>query len=270
LARLIPHILWRFDGYLPNLQLAPAECTLQWSGMTNPIESATTEGSDEQLLPGDVGFHTAVVHLYRGEMQRMTVWRQRLDVTSNWAILLTVALTTFTLGASEVPHFTLLLGLALIGISVLIEGRRYRYLHHSGRRLYLIELGYFANVLQPSGTAPAVKWRSMLAEDLRRPRLVMSWFKATRVRLRRNYLLVLYFVTAAWITKLFIHPGRPASPGQFFDRLAVGELIPPWAVAVTAFTFVVGASVLAVTCPPAEDLEKWGRAFLEQPAQDNR
>jgi len=31
----------------------------------------------------------------------------------NWAILLIAALTTFTLGAREVPHFTLLLGLAL-------------------------------------------------------------------------------------------------------------------------------------------------------------
>jgi uncharacterized membrane protein len=232
--------------------------------MTNPIEPVTPGGAVRRLQPDDVGFHTAIAHLYRGEMHRMTVWRQRLDVTSNWAILLTVALTTFTLGAMEVPHFTLLLGLALIGISVLIEGRRYRHLHHSARRLYLIELGYFAPLLHPSASPPPIDWRQKLADDLRRPRLLLSWFTGTRVRLRRNYLMVLYFVTAAWITKLFIHPGRPASVREFFDRLAVGELIPPWFVAVTAFVFVAGATGLALTCPPAEAIEKWGRAFIDR------
>ena len=57
---------------------------------------------------------TAVSHLYRAEMNRMSVWRQRLDVTSNWAVILATALTTFTLGSAEVPHYTLLLGLALV------------------------------------------------------------------------------------------------------------------------------------------------------------
>ncbi|MFC2144274.1 DUF2270 domain-containing protein, partial [Acidobacteriota bacterium] len=66
----------------------------------------------------------AVSHLYRAEMNRMSVWRQRLDVTSNWAVILATALTTFTLGSAEVPHYTLLLGLALVFISILLEGRR--------------------------------------------------------------------------------------------------------------------------------------------------
>jgi uncharacterized membrane protein len=205
-----------------------------------------------------------MVHLYRGEMHRMTVWRQRLDVTSNWAILLVVALTTFTLGSPDVPHFTLLLGLAILGISVLIEGRRYRHLHHSGWRLYLIEQGYFAGLLGPS-KAPAADWRQRLADDLRRPRLLIGWFKAVRVRLRRNYLVVLYFVTAVWITKLFIHPGRPTSVREFFDRFALGVLLPPWFVVATASVFVAGATLLAATCRPAEKIEKWGQAFIDRP-----
>jgi len=212
------------------------------------------------------GFHTAIAHLYRGEMQRMTVWRQRLDVTSNWAILLTVALTTFTLGASDVPHYALLLGLALIGISVLIEGRRYSHLQHSGWRLYLIEAGYYGGLLDPSGPSPVSNWRQRLAHDLRYPKRELGWFTATRIRLRRNYLLIQYFVTAAWITKLFIHPVFPESTTEFYQRLAVGELIPPWFVAVTAFTFVVGSAVLALTCPDADAFEKWGEGFRKEPA----
>jgi uncharacterized membrane protein len=69
----------------------------------------------------------AAAHLYRAEMHRMSVWRQRLDVTTNRAVILATALTTFTLGAPEVPHYTLLLGLALVIISILLEGRRYRH-----------------------------------------------------------------------------------------------------------------------------------------------
>lgn len=231
--------------------------------MTNPTENGTSKeianGTGRQTAVLDV----AILHLYRAEMRRMTAWRQRLDVTSNWAILLMVALTTFTLGAPDVPHFTLLLGLALVAISVLFEGRRYRHLHHSGWKLYLIEMGYFAELLHPSTIPPAADWRQKLADDLRRPQLLMSWFRATCVRLRRNYLIVLYFVTAAWMTKVFIHPARPVSVGEFYDRLAVGELIPPWLVAASAFAFLTGATGLAATCPPAENLEKWGGSFVE-------
>lgn len=221
----------------------------------------------ERLTQESAAFDAAIVHFCRGEIQRLTVWRQRLDVTSNWSILLMVGLITFTLGSPDVPHFTLLLGLALIAISVLIEGRRYCHLQHCGWRLYLVESGYYASLLDPSGIPPVADWRKKLADDLRRPRFLLSWFEATRIRLRRNYLMVLYLVTAAWITKLFIHPKRPGSIVDFYERLAVGELMPPWFVAITAFVFVAGATVLAATCPPAEKLEKWGGAFADRPDQ---
>jgi uncharacterized membrane protein len=177
-------------------------------------------------------------------------------------------LTTFTLGTAEVPHFTLLFGLALIGISVLMEGRRYCHLHHSEIRLYLLESGYFANLLVPADASRAVDWREILADDLQRPRLRLSWYAGARVRLRRNYLMILYFVTAAWITKLSIHPGWPGSLSEFYGRLAVGELLPPWFVAFTALVFVGGATGLALTCPPAEEIEKWDRVLIRRPEPD--
>ncbi len=238
--------------------------------MSSNAEPRAPGDNDQSSKQDSSSFDPAISHLYRAEMHRMTVWRQRLDVTGNWAILLIVALTTFTLGARDVPHFTLLLGLALIGISVLIEGRRYRHLHHSGWRLYLMESCYFANLLHPANTLPVVGWREKLADDLRHPRLQLSWFAATRVRLRRNYMMILFFVTGAWIVKLFIHPARPVSIPEFFDRLAVGELIPPWLVALTALAFVAGATVLAALCPPAEKIEKWGLAFVDPTDQADR
>jgi uncharacterized membrane protein len=200
----------------------------------------------------------AVAHLYRAEMNRMSVWRQRLDVTSNWAVILATALTTFTLGSADVPHYTLLLGLALVIISILLEGRRYRHLHHSKWRLFLLESGFFANALRPAKESePNPDWRRLLAADLRHTHFSISWLTGMRLRLRRNYLLVISFMSAVWIAKLFIHPSRATNLAEFYARLHVGDLIPSWFVAATALVFLVTAAALGLTCPPAEKLEDW-------------
>ncbi len=199
-------------------------------------------------------FHTAMAHLYRGEMHRMTVWRQRLDVTTNWAILLTGGMTTFTLGSPSVPHFILLLGLALIAVSMIIEARRYRHLHHSNWRIHLLEARYFAALLEGRGEAEG--WRELLAHELRRPRRLIGWFTAIKVRLRRNYLLLLYFITAVWIAKLFIHPVDAVDFPEFWARLAVEKMVPSWLVAATATAFVVVSTFLALTAKSAEALEE--------------
>jgi uncharacterized membrane protein len=108
--------------------------------------------------------------------------------------------------------------------------------------------------------ASVEEWRSTLRADLEHPQLLISWFTAVRARLRRNYILLLYVVTAVWITKLFIHPRSPASAAEFVERLAVGDLVPAWFVAVSAPLFVIGATVLALSCPSAEELEDWSKS----------
>src|SRR4030066_1871639 len=139
--------------------------------------------NSQELLPEDAalwsrpgapeGFHQAMVHLYRGEMQRMTVWRSRLDTTSNWAILLSTGMTTFTLGSPGIPHFILLLGLALIGICLFIEARRFRHLLHSKWRIHVMEAHYFSERLWPPPSAEKASWREGLATDLGRPRFTI-------------------------------------------------------------------------------------------------
>lgn len=204
----------------------------------------------------------AVAHLYRGEMNRLTVWRQRLDVTSNWAIVLATGLATFTLGHPDIPHYTLLLGLALFSFSLLIEGRRYRHLHHSKWRVYLLQLGFFAEHLQPTEDRRAIPdWRRLLAADLRRNHFLISVFTAVRVRLRRNYLMLLLFITGVWVIKLIIHPARPHSIAELYSRLAIGGIIPSWFVAISSVVFVITAVVLALTCPSAEQIEDWSTHY---------
>ena len=219
--------------------------------------------------PSDPHFATTIAHLYRGEMNRLTVWRQRLDITSNWAIVLATALTTFTLGSADIPHYTLLLGLALVFISILLEGRRYRHLHHSKWRLYLLESGYFAALLSPPKSSdPNPDWQNLLAADLRHTHYSISWLTGIRLRLRRNYLLVIGFIAAVWVTKLFIHPTRVTSLAEFYTRLHVGDFIPSWLVAATAVVFLVSAAVLGLTCPSAEELEDWSVHYHRRRASE--
>ncbi len=230
----------------------------------------------DPLDPCSSEFITATAHLYRAEMSRMLRWRQRLDITSNWAIILATGLTTFTLGDADVPHYTLLLGLGIIFISLLLEARRYRHLHHSKWRLFLLESGFFANIMDPAARRNAVPdWRRLLSADLRHTHFSLGWYTAIRLRLRRNYLLVVYFVTAVWLVKLFIHPHRPQHFAELYDRLSVGGFIPSWVVAVSAVLFIVGASALGLSSPPAEVLEDWSvhyhqrRARLENGESDS-
>ncbi len=216
------------------------------------VESTSTQASAAPR-PDAGAFHTAMAHFYRGEIHRMTIWRTRLDTTTNWAILLTTGLTTFTLGAPAVPHYTLLLGLALNSICMLIEGRRYQHLHHAEWRLSLLEDGYFAPWLEPGASAPS--WRAELAADLREPRATICLLTAVRLRLRRNYALLFYFITAVWLTKLFIHPGMKVTD-TFYQRLAVGDLIPSWFVAASAGLFVAVITGLAAATASREPIER--------------
>lgn len=214
---------------------------------------------DAALLsrPGEPeGFHQAMAHLYRAEMQRMTVWRTRLDTTSNWAILLSTGMTTFALGSPGIPHFILLLGLALIGICLFIEARRFRHLLHSKWRLHVLEAHYFGGRLCPPSSDEKTSWRVELAWDLERPRFTIGTFMALRMRLRSNYLLLVYFVSAVWFAKVFVHPRSAADIYEFYARLAVGELLPSWFVAATAGLFVLSATVLVVRTPSEETVSR--------------
>jgi uncharacterized membrane protein len=213
----------------------------------------TTEEASE---PGcDAGsYHTAMAHLYRGEMHRMTMWRQRLDTTTGWAILLVLGVTTFALGAERTPHYILLLGLASVGMCLVIEARRYQHVHRSLCRLRALERNYFGEVLVPRGQHSEA-WRRRLARELSAPRTTIGLLGAVQFRLRRHYAMLLYFITAAWLTKAFVHPVSPLSPAEFYQRLAVGDLFPSWFVAVTATAFIVTATLLAVFSGNEEAIE---------------
>ncbi len=87
----------------------------------------------------DPGYVNAMSHFYRGEMGRIMVWRQRLDVTTNWAITSTTAIITIAFSTREVPHIIFFFNLAIVWVLLWIEARRYRFYDAFRARVRMLE-----------------------------------------------------------------------------------------------------------------------------------
>nr|WP_265110485.1 DUF2270 domain-containing protein [Halosolutus halophilus] len=59
------------------------------------------------LLDEQMGPSSAMAHLYRGEIHRMKYWRERLDRTSNWAVIVMSGVLTWGFSGSGRPHYIL-------------------------------------------------------------------------------------------------------------------------------------------------------------------
>src|SRR6476620_7710400 len=69
----------------------------------------------------------ALAHLYRGEVYRSTVWRTRLDSSTNWAVVTTGIALSATFSSSEASPLPMVLVGLLVSVFLLFESRRYRY-----------------------------------------------------------------------------------------------------------------------------------------------
>ena len=143
----------------------------------------------------------SLIHLYRGELGRMTSYRVRLDTTTNWAVVTTAGIVTFALGNPAVSHIVFIFAMVLTLFFLNLEARRFRIYETAHRRVRLLELGFFAEAL---GGAPEPNWEKMLLNDLREPESPVSQLAALGWRLRRTYLWVYTALMLAWWGKLTV------------------------------------------------------------------
>lgn len=141
----------------------------------------------------------SLIHLYRGELGRMTAYRVRLDTTTNWAVVTTAGIVTFALGNPAVPNVVFLFAMILTLFFLNLEARRFRIYETAHRRVRLLELGFYTEVL---GGQPEPGWAGALLENLRRPESPVSSLGALGWRLRRTYLWVYAALLLAWWGKL--------------------------------------------------------------------
>lgn len=194
--------------------------------------------------PTSAEFNTAMAHFYRGEVQRANTWRNRLDTTTNWAVLTAAGTLSFAFSAAANPHFVILINSVLVAFFLYMEARRYRYYEIWSSRVRVIETGYFAQMLAP-GSAPDEEWADHLAADLLTPHFTISMSEAIGRRLRRNYLWIFVLLAASWNLKVYLHPIPAIHFSQFVDRAAVG-LVPGWFVVWVGIIFNAAVVVFAI------------------------
>jgi uncharacterized membrane protein len=195
-----------------------------------------------KLSPAE--FNTAMVHFYRGEVQRSNTWRNRLDTTTNWAVLTAGATLSFVFSSPSNPHFVIPINSILVAIFLVMEARRYRYYEIWSSRVRVMETGYFAQMLTHEGVVNQ-EWADHLAADLLTPHFTISEWEAIGRRLRRNYLWIFALLALSWNLKVYLHPTTAYSFGEFLARATVG-LVPGWMVFMSGVIFNVAVVVFAV------------------------
>lgn len=177
-----------------------------------------------QLHAGE--FTTAMVHLFRAEINRANVWRTRLDSTTNWALVTTAAAISFAFSGPAGHHLVLPLSALIATILLYIESRRYRYYELWSYRVRLMETDFFASMLVPP-FKPGSDWSEAMADSLLHPQFTITLWEALGRRLRRNYIWIFLVLVLGWLAKIWIYPTTAGSWYELFSRAAIGH-VPGW------------------------------------------
>jgi len=176
----------------------------------------------QKLLPAE--FNMAIVHFYRGEVQRSNVWRGRLDATTNWAVITAGATLSFVFSSPDNPHFAIPINTILVSIFLFMEARRFRYYEVWANRVRVLETGYFAPMLSHRTIAPDKEWAEHISADLISPHFTISVWEAVGRRLRANYLWIFLLLALSWTLKIYIHPS-PILLTSGADRQAFWDIL---------------------------------------------
>ncbi len=178
-------------------------------------------GTGNKLDSSEIG---ALAHLYRGEVYRSTIWRTRLDNTTNWSVVtLGIALSIAYATPQASPLPLLLVGI-LICMFLILEARRYRYFNVWRARCRWIETNFYAPLLLRSSRPDPGQWQDVLAKDYLTPQYHIGFWRAMGRRLRRNYMWIFAFQAIAYAGKIIIHPTPISSADELFARMAVGPI----------------------------------------------
>lgn len=203
----------------------------------------------------------ALAHLYRGEVYRSTVWRTRLDQTTNWAVVTTgLALSLSFADANASPLPLILVGL-LVAVFLHLEARRYRYFNVWRARCRLMETDVYGPLLRGEGVEMDGAWNTLLAQDYAAPHFHISKARALGRRLRKNYAYILAVQAVAYYGKIAIHPEPASGLSEFLVRAQVGP-IPGLIVVLLGVVFHASWIVLALVTLQIERRARSGRKLI--------
>ncbi|MFC3630957.1 DUF2270 domain-containing protein [Paracoccus angustae] len=215
-----------------------------------PLRPAHAQTSD--FTAAELG---AIAHLYRGEIYRSTVWRTRLDTTTNWSVVTLGVALSLVFASPEASAVPLMLVGVLITILLVMETRRYRYFNVWRARARWMETNFYAPMLSrqvPTGDRP---WQIVLASDYIHPEYHVGFLTALGRRVRRNYLWILLIQFGAYLSKLAVHPLPVTGIHDLLGRATLGAI--PGSLVLSAGSLYVSIFFLLAIWSKLSDRGKW-------------
>lgn len=212
---------------------------------------------------------TILMHLYRGEVQRVNTWRGRLDKTPYWTLVMVAGMISWAFSAPNRSPALILVTIPLASALLMLEANRYQ-IHEVWRsRVRLLEENFFANMLDPEASLPRTKWMKVLSEDLREPQFKVSFFTALALRLRRIYLWIFATILIGWFMKLILHPTQASSIAGVIERARIG-FIPGLGIIIFMMSlFIILLIIAIIGIYPAKE-ERGGQVLEEEPGYEWR
>ncbi len=187
-----------------------------------------------------------LAHFYRGELARANVWRQRMDATSHWAVVSTMAIVSLAYSSDDASILLLPFCCLLLYLLLHIEARRYRYFDVWRMRVRMLEVHLMVPALLLDEPLAEGNWREVLCNDLLGPTYKMSRWEAIGRRLSRTYIWLFLIVLGSW---LLLAWARAPVDGDLYSRLSQAftyETIPPGFVIWGMASFYVYLGILMV------------------------
>jgi uncharacterized membrane protein len=166
----------------------------------------------------------ALAHLYRGEVYRSTIWRTRLDTTTNWSVVTLGVALSITFSSRDASPLPLILVGVLIALFLMIEARRYRYFNVWRARARWLETHFYAPMLDDGDLRLEGEWQRTLSRDYTRPAYHIDYLTALGRRLRSTYIWIFTLQAVAYYGKLAVHPSALTSWEDLWARAAVGPV----------------------------------------------
>ena len=219
----------------PEAFSPPESCVIR-----NTMDTMDETEADQEMIPaeGICGSSEAgaIAHLYRAEVYRSTVWRQRLDQTTNWAVISTgIGLSVAFANERASPFPIVLVGLLCI-VFLMLEARRYRFFYVWRFRARVLEIAFYVPILKGEGARIRLDRGTALSDDYVSPQYRISMIRCIGRRLRRNYGYIFAILGAAYFAKIAIHPVDVTSWEQFIRRAHIGP-IPGWLAILCGLAF---------------------------------
>ncbi len=228
------------------------------------------EASDEvePEITSDI-LGNVLVHLYRGEVQRVNTWRNRLDRTPYWSMVMVAGMMTWAYASPNRHPALILLTIPITSAILTLEANRYQ-IHEVWRsRLRLLEENFLANMLDPEASLPRTEWMKVLSNDLQEPEHKVSIWVALAVRLRRIYLWIFSTIILGWFMKITIHPTQAETLNVALERGRIGFIQGP-SVAVFLIVFLTIIFVFSFIGEYAVKEKREGEVLEEEPGYEWR